>query len=409
MKAFICLLAILWLCHSNAQTIKPLAIGDKVPDWVINDFINAPSSSSRLPFAKNKIILLDFFATWCGPCFAMLPRLDSLDKQMGDTLQVFVVGYEKAPVIQTFLANKTKNLQLPFITGDTIFRQWFPHKLIPHEVWIKDGIVSAISHAESVTADNIRRLAINGNPAIRPKKDLFHFDRTKSLLENEAVIYKTTPIHSSVLLPHIEGLSGMSDFIRDTVRKLQRMYFINLPLTALYRQAIHDSIPVNRWIFNTSLKESFLKRATRNTEWTIKHTYCYEQMAPLNTSLVKMKGKMLTDLNEQFNLGASIEQKWIDAWIIRADTTPLGSATAPLPGEKIALAALIKKLNKDEIDAPVYVDATKTLCWIASPDEVVLNNISLLQTFLLTYGLTISRELVMMPVFVLADNPKTLK
>lgn len=409
MRAFICLLAILWLCHSDAQTIKPLAIGDKVPDWVVNHFINAPFSSSRLPFAKNKIILLDFFATWCGPCVAMLPRLDSLDKQMGDTLQVFVVGYEKAATIQTFLANKTKNLQLPFITGDTIFRQWFPHKLIPHEVWIKDGIVSAISHAESVTADNIRRLAINGNPAIRQKNDLFHFDRDKPLLENEVVNYTTIPIHSSVLLPHIEGLSGMSDFNRDTVRKLQRMYFINLPLTALYRQAIHDSIPVNRWILNTSLKESFSKPIIRNTEWTIKHTYCYEQTAPLNTSLGKMKSKMLTDLNEQFSLAASIEQKWIDAWIIRADTTPLISATALVPGEKIALAALIKKLNKDEIGAPVFVDATKTMRWITSPDAAVLNNIPSLQAFLHTNGLTISRELVMMPVFVLADISKPFK
>lgn len=409
MRAFICLFALLCLQHSKAQTIKPLAIGDKIPDKVINQIINAPYSSSRLPYAKNKIILLDFFATWCGPCVAILPKLDSLDKQMGDTLQVFVVGYEKAATIQTFLERSAQNWQLPFITGDTLFRQWFPHKLIPHEVWIKNGVVSAISHAESVTAENIRQLAMTGNPPIRQKKDLFHFDRNKPLLENEAVNFTTTPIYTSVLLPHIEGLSGMSDFIRDTVRKLQRMYFINLPLIALYRQAIHDTIPVNRWILNTKSTKSFNKPVTRNTEWTIKHTYCYEQTAPLYTSLGKMKSKMLADLNEQFSLSASMERKEMDAWIIRSDTLTLTPANPPLPQGKMTLAALIRKLNKDEIGAPVFVDATQALYWIASPDAAVFNDISLLQAFLNTYGLVMSKERITLPVFVLTDITKPFK
>lgn len=403
MRVFICLLAILCCCHTKAQTIKPLAVGDPVPDSMISHIINAPFSSARLPYGKNKIILLDFFATWCGPCVAMLPKLDSLDKQMDDTLQVFVVAYEKAAVVRNFLVNKTQNLQLPFITEDTLLRTWFPHKLIPHEVWIKEGRVTAISHAESVTADNIRRMAMNKNPAIRPKNDLFLFDRNKPLLENDAINYSTTPIHASVLLPHIEGLSGMSDFIRDTVRKLQRMYFINLPLTALYRQAIHDSIPVNRWILKTGIKESFIRPITSNTEWAIKHTYCYEQTAPLNTGMDKMIHKMLTDLNEQFSLSAAIEQKKIDAWIIRADPTTPATAPPPLPAEKMALAALIRKLNKDQIGATVFVDATQTRPWITSPDDAVVNDIPSLQAFLRTYGLTMSREQITMPVFVLAD------
>ena len=54
-------------------------------------------------------MLVDFYATWCGPCQFMGPILNEVSISMGDNLQVVKIDTEKYPQI----ANKYNIEALP--------------------------------------------------------------------------------------------------------------------------------------------------------------------------------------------------------------------------------------------------------------------------------------------------------
>ncbi len=67
--------------------------------------------------------LVDFFATWCGPCKAMQPVLDQLKNEMGENVRVIKIDVDKNPQA----AEKFKVRGVPtfvlFKSGEIMWRQ----------------------------------------------------------------------------------------------------------------------------------------------------------------------------------------------------------------------------------------------------------------------------------------------
>ena len=59
-------------------TAGPLKEGDTFPD------LAKFGLEGTLPDLKGKVVLVDFFASWCGPCKESFPAMDALQKKYSD-------------------------------------------------------------------------------------------------------------------------------------------------------------------------------------------------------------------------------------------------------------------------------------------------------------------------------------
>jgi thioredoxin 1 len=67
--------------------------------------------------------LVDFYATWCGPCQTMHPILDELKRQLGDKIRVLKIDVDKnAEVSDKFKIRSVPTLIL-FKKGEILWRQ----------------------------------------------------------------------------------------------------------------------------------------------------------------------------------------------------------------------------------------------------------------------------------------------
>ncbi len=55
-----------------------LAVGDPAPDWTLSDAAGRAHSLSQY---RGRVVVLDFWATWCAPCSKVMPRLEKLHRK----------------------------------------------------------------------------------------------------------------------------------------------------------------------------------------------------------------------------------------------------------------------------------------------------------------------------------------
>ena len=94
----------------------------------------------RLSDHADKVVVLDFWATWCGPCVAALPEYVDATSRFKETEAIFVaVNLEETPArIKEFLSRHDLSPTVVLDRGSIIARR-FQVSGIPHSVVLGPG------------------------------------------------------------------------------------------------------------------------------------------------------------------------------------------------------------------------------------------------------------------------------
>ncbi len=100
-----CTILAAWLAFASIA-LADLKVGDSFPD------ISTFKLEGKLPELKDKIIMVDFWASWCDPCKESFPAMAELQKKFGpDGFVIIAINVdENKSDMEDFL----KKIQAPF-------------------------------------------------------------------------------------------------------------------------------------------------------------------------------------------------------------------------------------------------------------------------------------------------------
>ncbi len=124
--------------------IKNLVINKKLKKYDGLTFFNDKNEQLNLKEFKGKLVILNFWATWCAPCKEEMPSLDLLQTHENlDNLKIFPINVGKDGVeksVSFFEDLQIKNLEIYFDPPITLAKKFSLRGIPTSILFDKDGL-----------------------------------------------------------------------------------------------------------------------------------------------------------------------------------------------------------------------------------------------------------------------------
>lgn len=127
--------------YSNMPSTKVVVVGDKAPDFTL---VDTKGNKVTLSEMRGKIVLVNFWATWCPPCIEEMPSMDRLNKFMAEEdFVMLAINTEKDghTVVPKFLEKKPYDFTILYDDQGTVQQQYSVYNFPESFIIGKDGDV----------------------------------------------------------------------------------------------------------------------------------------------------------------------------------------------------------------------------------------------------------------------------
>ena len=137
-----------------------LRIGTKAPGWKL---VSSNNKVVKLEDLKGKVLLLDFWGTWCVPCLKAMPDIQSIHEEFkGKLVEIIGISVESEKAADPIAYVRKKGYSYTFLLGgENITRQYKVSEFPSLYIIDKKGVIIHAEHSggrENFREDIIKRI-----------------------------------------------------------------------------------------------------------------------------------------------------------------------------------------------------------------------------------------------------------
>lgn len=259
---FICLLTLVGIRAFTQEGIvsENIQVGVEVPDFAIQVLTSDGSAMTNIRDYRGKVVILEFWATYCGPCLPAMDHLAEVRSNFTNEVEIFAITDEPRSKVVSFLNTRPTSL-LVALDDDKTLNKLFYHQFMPHTVIIgPDGFVKAITSPDQITKELIYMAKSGAELTVKTKAEFASSDINDTALVPYSL--EDNSFYKVVISPQAEGIQSQVN------KKASNEYeFVNCTVPMMYQA-----------LYQTTLKnadERACLEVTQQTKYLLQENYQY--------------------------------------------------------------------------------------------------------------------------------------